>query len=426
MRLGRATGLALLAVLALAPSRADAAQHLWKLNEVYTNASGSVQYIEMFTTFDGQGVLANHVITVTVGAVSKSFVFPANLAGSTTNRHLLIATPGFANVPGSVTPDYTLPCGPFIPINATGTITIAFGTGTGAPYDTMSFNASTLPLDNTNSLNVGAGAPTSGANSPANANNTGSLALTTCLANGTCEPCADANFCNGPETCSINTCTAVAPCAQQCIEATDTCVECINDGHCNDNNPCTDDTCNGSNVCVHTNRTGSCDDNLFCNGADTCNAGTCTHAGTECGAQNCNEGPDTCGDCQGASDCNDDQGCTVDACNSGACSNTTAADGAACDTDSTFCNGVGTCTAGACGNVQDPCPDATAFCNEEMDACSPNDMMPDAGGPGENDPDGGGCCQSNNSPAPAAAPLLMLALASFVRRRRSRQRGARA
>jgi uncharacterized protein (TIGR03382 family) len=301
----------------------------------------------------------------------------------------------------------------------------------GMPYDSISFNASTLPLDGTNSLTDTDLSTSvnlvSGTNSPANVSNTaGSVTLTACLANGTCDACTDSNYCNGPETCSTNACVGVSPCAQQCIEATDTCVECITDIHCNDNNPCTDDVCNGSNVCVHTNRTGSCDDALFCNGVDTCNAGTCTHAGTPCGTQNCNEGPDTCGDCQGASDCNDDQACTVDACNSGDCSNTTAADGTACDTDSTFCNGVGTCTASTCGNIQEPCTGESEVCNEAFHGCSPNDIMPDAGGPGDNDPDGGGCCQSNSSPAPAAAPLLLLAVASLVRRRRNRQRGARA
>jgi hypothetical protein len=423
MRMARGAGLAVLAAIALAPLSAGAAQHLWRFKEVYTNSTGSVQYIEMYSASDGQGVLGNHVIKVTVGAVSKTYVFPAGLAGSTFERHLLIATPGFSNVPGFVTPDYTLPCGPFIPVNATGTITIEFGVSGQLPYDTISFNASTLPLDGTNSLNdsdLTTGQNLSSAtNTPTNATTTGALVLTACQANGTCDPCSDGNFCNGPETCSINACTATPPCAKQCIESTDTCVDCINAGHCNDNNVCTDDSCNGSNQCVNAANTSSCNDGAFCNGTDTCNGGVCTHTAAPCGTQNCNEGPDTCGDCQGISDCDDGQGCTVDACNSGTCASTMAADGTECDTDATFCNGVGTCASGTCGNIAEPCDTTTETCLEATDACAPAGTTPDATGPGDRD-GGGGCCQSNRSPTSLTAPLLLLAVAFFVRRRRRR------
>ncbi len=423
---GRALGWLVVGVIALAPLSAGAAQHEWKIKEVYTNSDGRVQFIELFTTAEGQGILATHVIKVTNGTTSQTFTFPTNLAGVTANRHLLIATPGFSRVPGSVVPDYNLPCGPFIPIGATGTITIEFGGAGQTPYDSISFDASTLPTDNTSSLtdsNLGAGTSlSSGTNSPANGSATGTLSLSACLLNGTCQPCDDGLYCNGPETCAASACTAVAPCAKQCIEASDTCVDCIDTSHCSDSNPCTNDICNGAMECENPARTGSCDDGLFCNGADTCVSAVCTHAGTPCPAQNCNEGPDTCGDCTGASDCEDGQSCTTDTCNSGDCARANAADGSECDTDATFCNGVGICASGTCGNVEAPC-DTGDSCDEGTRACSATaaDAGLDAGGPGTNDPDGGGCCQANRSAAPLAAPLLLIALASLMSRARRRR-----
>jgi uncharacterized protein (TIGR03382 family) len=296
-----------------------------------------------------------------------------------------------------------------------------------AGFDSVMFAGATLPKDGVNSLtdtNLTANVASlvSGTNSPTNVNSAaGSVTLTTGQNNGTEDACNDGLYCNGVETCAAAACTGVAPCAQQCVEATDTCVECTMAAHCNDNNPCTDDTCDGANTCQHAAHTGSCDDGMFCNGADTCTGTTCTHAGDPCAGINCNEGPDTCANCTGAADCEDGEPCTVDTCTTGQCNRATAADGAECDTDSTYCNGVGACTAGACGGNAAPCDPMTEICEESNDSCTPIDsIQPDAPLPINpiND-DEGGCCQANTTPATFTGPGLVLLLGvAFGRRRR--------
>ena len=84
-----------------APQSSRALQHLWDINEVYTNADGSVQFIELFTSSGSQQFLANHRLTST-GA--PDFVFPSNSPAPTANHHLLIGTGPIAGV----TPDFTL------------------------------------------------------------------------------------------------------------------------------------------------------------------------------------------------------------------------------------------------------------------------------------------------------------------------------
>ena len=412
--------------LLLAPLRADAAQHLWEIKEIYSNASGTVQYIELFTTFGSQTVLTGHTLVINDGA-DHTFTFPTDLPVDTTNKHMLIATAGFKNMAGAPTPDYTLPCGQFFNPSAT-TITITFD-GTS---DVESFLGTSLPKDGINSLTdsalsaSGNATFSSGMNSPTNiAGATGPITLTSEQNDGTVSACNDGLFCNGAETCSAGTCAGVAPCAQQCDEGTNTCVECLNVTHCNDNNSCTDDTCNGSGVCEHASRDGlSCTDGLFCNGVDTCSGTTCTHAGDPCAGINCNEGPDTCGDCTGAPDCEDGEPCTVDTCTTGQCNRATAANGAVCDNDTTYCNGVGACTTGVCGAIAAPCDSMTETCEEANDSCAPIPVTgPDASvDPGTMTPDDeGGCCQANTTPATFTGPGLVLLLGlAFGRRRRRR------
>lgn len=411
-----------LGCLVFAPTPAQAAFHLWQIKEVFSNADGSVQYIELFTTASGQEFVDGHTITTDDGTTTRTFTFPANSSSGTANKHLLIATPGFARLSGAVTPDFTLPCGPFFSPNAT-TISITFD---GA--DSEMFLGATLPKDGANSLTDsnlgGTSAFVASASSPVNfAGSSGSIALTTEQNDGTAPACDDGLFCNGPETCSAGACNGVAPCSEQCIEATDTCVECVNAGHCNDNNVCTDDVCNGVNECENPNNTASCDDGLFCNGADTCSAGACVHAGDPCAGINCNEGPDTCANCTGAADCEDGESCTIDTCTTGVCGRANAVDGAECDTDGTFCNGVGSCAGGVCGSVMPPCDATTETCDEPSASCDLIPVAVDAGMMPINpvDDDGGGCCQTGSSPATFTGPGLVLALGLLVGRRRRRR-----
>jgi hypothetical protein len=107
-RLHTATPLAALIAISLflVANSAQAAFHLWTFSEFFSNADGSVQFIEMVSSGPFETVAGSAEIRTTSGSV---FDFPANLTGNTSNRRLLIATPGFADLPGAVTPDFTLP-----------------------------------------------------------------------------------------------------------------------------------------------------------------------------------------------------------------------------------------------------------------------------------------------------------------------------
>jgi MYXO-CTERM domain-containing protein len=274
------------AVLIVAP--ASAAFHVWKVKEVYSNADGSVQYVELFTDTDFQTQLDTHVMTATSDGDEVVFTFEGNLSGSTAGRHVLIATPGFAELPGAVTPDYVLDCGPFFDPNASS-ITIDF-----AGFDDITFLGSELPTDGTASLtdsDLGAGQDlASGASSPTNfADDAGAMALAGCLQDGTCEPCDDGLFCNGPETCSQNACVPGLACPGVCDEDSDS----------DDGNPCTEDAC-VTGECSSTDSaegTACPADGAFCNGDEACSGGQCVSPGDPCdGGETCDEGLDSCVD----------------------------------------------------------------------------------------------------------------------------------
>jgi hypothetical protein len=97
---------------------ASASFHLVSITEVYSDASGNVQYVVLQANAGGQQFLAGHQITATQGASTHSFAFPANLPGDTTGRKFLIATQAFADL-GLVTPDYVVRNGFLFLTNAT-------------------------------------------------------------------------------------------------------------------------------------------------------------------------------------------------------------------------------------------------------------------------------------------------------------------
>src|SRR6185503_15604251 len=85
------------AVLACAftPTPARAAFHLWYIQEVYTNPSGSVQFVEFFTASSSQEFLSG----VTLTSNANTFTFPGPSSSPTNNHHLLLATAGFGSIP---------------------------------------------------------------------------------------------------------------------------------------------------------------------------------------------------------------------------------------------------------------------------------------------------------------------------------------
>ena len=144
---------------------ARATFHLWKIDEVYSNASGSVQFIEFqqpSSEFDDERFLSGQ--TLTDATLGHSFTFPANLPSApVANQHFLVATPGYAALTGLPAADYLLPANSFF---STSGDTLTYASG----VDSLTFSGSQLPIDGSNSLNraYGASTFTTAANSPTN------------------------------------------------------------------------------------------------------------------------------------------------------------------------------------------------------------------------------------------------------------------
>jgi len=145
----------LLVTMALAPG-AEAASHQWRFNELFSNADGTVQFIEMKECC---GFTAEHELggkwILAVGAENQ-FDFRGDLTGDTSNRHLLLATQGFADLPGAPTPDIIIPDG-FLPVESE---TLEYWL-----YNQATFSYDSLPTDGVTSLNAD---HTTGLNSPTN------------------------------------------------------------------------------------------------------------------------------------------------------------------------------------------------------------------------------------------------------------------
>jgi hypothetical protein len=133
-----------LAILLGVAEKALAGQHTWDVNEVFSDATGNIQFVELWEAAGGAGEVNIHTLNVT----STGETFPIGgsaLSPPTTNKFFLIATPAFAALPGAPTPDRILPAGN-IPFFVTAGDTVSF-----VPYD--SWNFGTVPTNGVLSLN---------------------------------------------------------------------------------------------------------------------------------------------------------------------------------------------------------------------------------------------------------------------------------
>jgi hypothetical protein len=187
-----------------------------------------------------------------------------------------------------------------------------------------------------------------------------------------------------------------------CDEADDECDPCGDDDDCDDGATCTTDNCEGSGACTNTPVDVLCDDDQFCTDDDFCNPDhddadettgcvnetdpcNCAHPSNPCGfggvagfleeRKLCNEADDTCDDCTGNEDCDDDILCTEDTCNgaTGVCTNESNSDNCP---DPDFCDGVDECDpmsvdadANGCVQPGNPCGGDTPICDEADDVC---------------------------------------------------------
>ena len=83
--------------------------HDWTINEVYSNEDGTVQFIELACPTAGETFLRGERIRCSQGNQTNTFTFPDDLTGDTSDKKLLLATPGFASQPGGITPDFIIP-----------------------------------------------------------------------------------------------------------------------------------------------------------------------------------------------------------------------------------------------------------------------------------------------------------------------------
>ena len=134
------------AAVVLASTAAHASFHLWVFDQIYSDASGTVQYVQFSTTSAGQELMTLTSLQATLGMATNSFPFPSDLpitAGSTTNKKFIVATQGFVNL-GILAPDYVVPNG-FL-FKPSGTITlVGADTVTYRRYRTTAPMRSTVP-----------------------------------------------------------------------------------------------------------------------------------------------------------------------------------------------------------------------------------------------------------------------------------------
>jgi hypothetical protein len=144
-------------------SSAWAFAHTYDVNEIFSNPDGTIQFVELVEAdgLDGEDVFAG----TTLVSDAAIFVFPISLPSPlTANTFVLIATAGFAALPGAPTPDYIFQDG-FVDVTAD---TIKFCSSpacTPGPFtffDSLSFVS--LPTDGSTSLGPGGNA----LNSPTN------------------------------------------------------------------------------------------------------------------------------------------------------------------------------------------------------------------------------------------------------------------
>jgi hypothetical protein len=150
--------------------------------------------------------------------------------------------------------------------------------------------------------------------------------------------CADAQACDGIETCSGGTCQPGSP------------------PDCNDGNACTNDVCNNVTGCQHPAVAGCCNADADCADTDLCTTNerclvshvcsstprTCAD-GNACTTDGCT--PSTgCVFTPSPGGCDDGQACTADdTCNAGTCA------GAPIQcVDGDYCDGAEACSAGTC------------------------------------------------------------------------------
>jgi hypothetical protein len=89
------------------------------IDELFSNADGSIQF--MLLTRTGDVSLAGHRLSSSAGGTTREYTFPFDAPAGPLSRSVLVATQGFAEL-GALQPDYIVPSG-FLPL-ASGLVTL--------------------------------------------------------------------------------------------------------------------------------------------------------------------------------------------------------------------------------------------------------------------------------------------------------------
>ena len=98
------------AVLVGAAGTAFAGAHTWDVNEVFTNKSGTIQFVELREMGGGAGETGLPGLTVS-SSLHTTGLGGGSLTPPTSFKYFLIATPDFAALPGAPAPDSSSPLG---------------------------------------------------------------------------------------------------------------------------------------------------------------------------------------------------------------------------------------------------------------------------------------------------------------------------
>lgn len=108
--------------------------HLWNIQEVYTNSSGTLQFIELTELSSFQTNTAGQQVHVSnlSGTQTNTFTLPTNLPSDSLDHMLLFGTAGL-QAAGGPTPDYIIPNGFLF----SGGGTLSFFGQNGGPYTAL-------------------------------------------------------------------------------------------------------------------------------------------------------------------------------------------------------------------------------------------------------------------------------------------------
>jgi serralysin len=127
----------------------QAAFHLWTITEVYSDASGSLQFIELVDNAGFQGSVGgfSYQISNSGNTITHSYTFPNSLPGVPPGAHMLLGTAGI-QAAGGPAPDFIIPnnfvftpggtmsffqaSGPYPSIPTDGNLSFTWGGGTAA------------------------------------------------------------------------------------------------------------------------------------------------------------------------------------------------------------------------------------------------------------------------------------------------------